>query len=71
VIKDCFKKEVKLLEAEMGWMVNYFHNQSLSCKALSNAADNDRGWACSAVKESACDRPTLIFPDFSRFFLIF
>jgi hypothetical protein len=34
-IKDHFK-EVKLLEAEMGWMVNYFHNQSLSWKALSS-----------------------------------
>ena len=52
-IKDRFDEEVVLLEAEMGWTVNYFHNQSLNWKALYNVADNDRGCACIAVKESA------------------
>jgi hypothetical protein len=53
VIKDRFKEEVKLLKVEMGWTVNYFHNKSLSWKAPSNVVDNDRGWACIVVKESA------------------
>ena len=52
-IKDRFEEEVKLFEAEMGWTVNYFHNQSLNWKGLCNMADTDRGQACIAVKESA------------------
>ena len=52
-IKDCFKEEVVLLKAEMGWTVNYFHNQSLNWKALYNAVDSNRGCACIAAKESA------------------
>ena len=52
-IKDHFEEEVVLLKAEMGWTVNYFHNQSLNWKVLYNAGDNDRGRACIAAKESA------------------
>ena len=44
-VPRCFKEEVKLLEAEMGWTVNCFHNQSLNWKGLWNVADNDRGRA--------------------------
>lgn len=36
----------------MGWVVNFFHNQSLKWKAVHNAAkDNDTGKACLAARE--------------------
>ena len=55
-IKDHFEEEVKLLEAEMRWTVNYFHNQSLNWKGLCDVADNDRDRACIVVESAVWEK---------------